>query len=60
MRRLRASSAHPSSFMARKPPMFASPSFFADIVHPSARENISCAISFGVRCACPFSRSLMK
>ena len=45
---------------AHRPPMFARPSFFADIVHPSARENISCAISFGVRCACPFSRSLMK
>ena len=40
--------------------MLARPSFLADIVQPSARENISCAISFGVRSACPGSRSLMN
>ncbi len=40
--------------------MFASPSFFADIVQPSASENISCAIAFGVRSCWPASRSLMK
>ena len=31
--------------------MLARPSFLADIVQPSARENISCAIAFGVRSA---------
>ena len=30
--------------------MFARPSFFADIVQPSASENISRAISRGARC----------
>ncbi len=40
--------------------MFARPSFFADIVQPSASENISCAIAFGVRSACPASRCLMN
>ena len=29
--------------------MFASPSFLADIVQPSASANISCAMRFGVR-----------
>ena len=36
-----------SLFIARKPPMFARPSFLADIVQPSASENISCAMAFG-------------
>ena len=40
--------------------MFARPSFFADIVQPSARENISCAIALGVRPSCPFSRRFTK
>ena len=40
--------------------MLARPSFLADIVQPSASENISCAISFGVRSAWPSSRFLMK
>ena len=40
--------------------MLARPSFLADIVHPSASENISRAISFGVRPAWPSSRTLMK
>ena len=40
--------------------MFARPSFLADIVQPSASENISCAIAFGVRSACPGSRVLMN
>ena len=40
--------------------MFARPSFFADIVQPSASENISRAISLGVRSACPASRCLMN
>ncbi len=40
--------------------MFASPSFLADIVQPSAREKTSWAISFGVRSAWPGSRSLMN
>ncbi len=40
--------------------MFASPSFFADIVQPSARPNISRAMSFGDRSACPSSRCLMN
>ena len=33
--------------------MLARPSFFADIVQPSASENISRAMSFGERCDCP-------
>ena len=37
--------------------MFERPSFFADIVHPSASRNISCAMSRGARPACPGSRS---
>ncbi len=40
--------------------MFDSPSFLADMVHPSASENISWAIAFGVRPPCPGSRSLMN
>ena len=40
--------------------MFASPSFLADIVQPSASENISCAIAFGVRPPWPASRVLMN
>jgi hypothetical protein len=60
MRRLRQRSAQASSFRARKPPMLARPSFLADIVHPSASENISCAICFGVLSAWPASRRLTK
>ena len=40
--------------------MLARPSFLADIVQPSASENISRAISFGVRADWPGSRCLMK
>ena len=40
--------------------MFASPSFLALIVQPSAWENISRAISSGVLSAYPRSRFLMK
>ncbi len=40
--------------------MLARPSFFADIVHPSARRNIACAIALGVWSACPASRCLMN
>jgi hypothetical protein len=45
MSRLRACSAHASSFIASQPPMFASPSFLADIVIPSANEAISRTMS---------------
>ncbi len=34
-----------SSFSAMKPPMFTSPSFFADIVHPSANAKNAFAIA---------------
>ncbi len=40
--------------------MLASPSFLADIVHPSASENISGAISRGVRVGVAPSRILMN
>ena len=40
--------------------MFAMPSFFALIVQPSARLNISCAISSGDLSAYPVSRVLMN
>ena len=40
--------------------MLARPSFLADMVQPSASENISCAIAFGVRPAWPASRVLMN
>jgi len=40
--------------------MLARPSFLADIVQPSASENISWAIDFGVRSAKPSSRTLTK
>ncbi|MBP1633292.1 MAG: hypothetical protein H6Q11_1580, partial [Acidobacteria bacterium] len=40
--------------------MLAIPSFLAEKVHPSARENISTAISSGVRPAWPGSRILMN
>ena len=40
--------------------MLARPSFFADIVHPSARPNIARAMALGVRSACPASRCLMN
>ncbi|MBS1265020.1 MAG: hypothetical protein MAG471_00848 [Acidimicrobiaceae bacterium] len=40
--------------------MLARPSFLADMVQPSASENISCAISFGVLSAYPSSRVLMN
>ncbi len=40
--------------------MLARPSFLADIVHPSASENISSAIWRGDRSAYPSSRSLMN
>jgi len=58
--RLRHFSASASSLRARKPPMFARPSFFADMMQPSASENISWAISFGVRSRWPGSRCLMN
>src|SRR6516165_7285772 len=45
-----------SSLVQRKPPMLARPSFFADMVEPSAFENISRAISRGVLSAKPASR----
>ena len=40
--------------------MLARPSFFADIVQPSARRNISCAMRFGVQSANSASRCLMN
>jgi hypothetical protein len=57
---VRARSAHSSSFMARKPPMFERPSFLAENVHPSASWNISWAICFGWRSDWPGSRSFTK
>jgi hypothetical protein len=61
--RIRSCSSRPasrSSLVPRKPPIFASPSFFAEKVAPSASENISCAIDSTVRAANPVSRVLMK
>ncbi len=50
-----------SSFrLARKPPMFARPSFLALMVQPSAWLKISRTISATVLCPCPFSRCLMN
>jgi hypothetical protein len=40
--------------------MFDSPSFFADIMHPSTKENISRAISKGERSWYPSSRVFMN
>ena len=42
---LRAFWASASSFMARNPPMLTRPSFLALMVAPSARSNISRAMS---------------
>ena len=44
---LSPAAASRSSLVQRKPPMLAKPSFLADMVQPSASENISCAICFG-------------
>ena len=58
MSRFRQAAATVGSFMARNPPIFARPSFLADIVHPSASANISATISLGVWSSYPGSRSL--
>src|SRR3981081_3559830 len=60
MRLLRQRSARSSSFIARKPPMLASPSFLAERVAPSESENISRAISRGDLPPCPGSRRRMN
>ena len=58
--RFRQRSASSSSFVASHPPMFASGSFFALIVMPSASEAISRTMSGMVRSSYPGSRVRMN